>query len=80
MAMVNMAQIEPLEDMTNLLNQPEELRRRGKEDGCLFFSGLLASQKVNSVRTQILAVCNKHGWIMEGSDYTKGVANTEVVV
>ena len=80
MAMVNMAQIEPLEDMTNLLDQPGELRRRGREDGCLFFSGLLASQKVNSVRTQILAVCNKHGWIMEGSDYTKGVANTEVLV
>ncbi len=80
MAMVNMVQIEPFVDMTNLLNRPEELRQRGEEDGCLFFSGLLAPKKVNNVRSKILSVCDKHGWIKEGSDYTEGMANTEILV
>ena len=80
MAMVNMAQIEPFVDMTNLLNQPEELRLRGVEDGCLFFAGLLSPSKVNGVRSKILYVCDKHGWIKEGSDHTEGMANKEVLV
>ena len=80
MAMVNMAQIEPFVDMTNLLNQPEELRLRGMEDGCLFFAGLLSPSKVNGVRSKILYVCDKHGWIKEGSDHTEGMANKEVLV
>ena len=80
MAMVNMAQIEPFVDMTNLLNQPEELRLRGMEDGCLFFAGLLSPSKVNGVRSNILYVCDKHGWLKEGSDHTEGMANKEVLV
>ena len=46
MAMVNMTQIEPLQDATDLLHQPEDLRRQAAEDGYLFFAGLLDSVRV----------------------------------
>lgn len=80
MAMVSMSQIQPFADMTSLLGQPEELRLRGREDGYLFFSGLLSPKKVNSIRSQILSVCDNHGWIKEGSDHNEGIANTKVLV
>ncbi len=80
MAMVEITHLEPLVDRTDLLNQPEELRRIGEENGCLFFAGLLSPSKVNNVRAQILSVCDKHGWVKEGTDYTEGIANPEVIV
>lgn len=80
MAMVNINQIEPLVDRTDLLDQPEELRRRGEEDGHLYFAGLLSPSKVSNVRSQILAVCDKHGWVKEGSDHTEGMSNADILV
>ena len=80
MAMVDINQIEPLVDMTNLLNHPEELRRIAAENGYLYFAGLLSPSKVNSVRSQILSVCDKHGWIKEGTDHREGMANTDIFV
>ena len=38
MAMVDMKQIHALEDETELLARPHELRQRAAEHGCLFFS------------------------------------------
>ena len=46
MAMVDMKQIHSLEDATDLLANPGELRQRAKEDGCLFFRGLFESARV----------------------------------
>lgn len=80
MAMIEMKQIEPLVDRTDLLNQPEKLRRIGAESGYLFFAGLLPPHKVNNVRNKILAVCDNHGWIKQGSDYKKGISTPELLV
>ena len=80
MAMVEITHLEPLVDMTALLNQPEELRRIGEENGYLFFTGLLSPSKVDNVRAQILSVCDKHGWVKEGTDYKEGLANPDVLV
>ena len=41
MAMVKMARTEPLEDVTGLLDDPKALRVKAKEEGLLFFRGLL---------------------------------------
>lgn len=80
MAMVNMTRLEPLEDMTDHLNNPEVLRSRAADDGILFFAGLLSPSKVNGVRSQILPVCDRNGWVKEGSELLDGVAKSDVAV
>ena len=80
MAMAEINQLEPLVDMTDLLDQPEEMRRRGAEDGYLYFAGLLSPSKVNDLRSQILSVCDRHGWVKEGSDLAEGLANKDILV
>mgnify|MGYP007032532813 FL=1 len=67
MAMVKMAKVEPLEDVTHLLDEIGALQVRAEEDGLLFFRGLLDPYVVTNVRTQILEVCGKHGWIAEAT-------------
>lgn len=80
MAMVEMARVEPLEDLTELLGEPEALRTRAREDGLLFFRGLLDPTKVDDLRSQILALCEAHGWIDEGTDAKDAIANRDAMV
>ena len=37
MAMVQMNRLEPLQDATNLLDQPTDIQRQASQDGYLFF-------------------------------------------
>ena len=80
MAMVDMARVEPLEDVTGLLTDPEALRAKAEDEGLLYFKGLLDPHKVQAVRSQILAVCDAHGWIKEGTVPDKGLANISAKV
>ncbi len=80
MAMVKMAKVEPLEDVTHLLDEIGALQVRAEEDGLLFFRGLLDPDVVTNVRTQILEVCGKHGWIAEATAIEDGIAEQEGVV
>jgi len=80
MAMVDMKQIHALEDATDLLARPHELRQRAAEQGCLFFRGLLDPARVLEVRRQILEVCRKHGWLADESDLIDGIANPGIRV
>ncbi len=80
MAMVDMKQIHSPEDATDSLASPAELRQRAKEDGCLFFRGLLDPARVLEVRKQILDVCGKHGWLTAGSDPIDGIASPAIRV
>lgn len=78
--MVEMHRVAPLEDTTALLDQPGALRVRAEQDGLLFFRGLLDPEKVNKLRSQILQICDQHGWIAEGTDSAGAVANREAMV
>ncbi|HAA78706.1 TPA: phytanoyl-CoA dioxygenase [Candidatus Latescibacteria bacterium] len=80
MAMVDMARVEPLEDVTDLLEEPERLREKAEEEGLLFFRGLLDPKTVSDVRSQVLAVCDAHGWLVEGTDPKAAVANQDAMV
>jgi ectoine hydroxylase-related dioxygenase (phytanoyl-CoA dioxygenase family) len=80
MAMVEMARVEPLEDMTGLLDQPEALRMRAEEEGFLFFKGLLDPAKVNALRSQILATCDAHEWIKDGTDSDEAIAEKTAMI
>ena len=80
MAMIDMKQIEALEDATDLLQDPETLRRQAQENGYLFFRNLLDPERVIEVRHQILSICRDHGWLMDGSEVTEGIANPDIQV
>jgi len=80
MAMVEMARVEPLEDVSDLLKEPDALRSKAKDEGLLFFRGLLDPDKVNALRSQILAVCAAHGWIKEGTSPDDAIANQDAMV
>lgn len=80
MAMVEMRQVEPLEDVTSLLGDEVALRKKASEEGLLFFRGLLDADKVQALRSQILGLCNAHGWILEGTDPEDGTADPNSAV
>jgi ectoine hydroxylase-related dioxygenase (phytanoyl-CoA dioxygenase family) len=80
MAMVKMAQVEPLEDVTHLLDDPSALQVKAEEDGLLFFRGLLDPDVVTNVRTQILEVCRRHGWVADATAVEDGIAEQEAIV
>lgn len=56
----------------NFLNQPEVLRQRLEENGYLFFRNLLDHEPLLNVRRQMLEICRKHGWLLNGSDMMEG--------
>ncbi len=62
----------PLVESQNLLNQPEVLRQRLEENGYLFFRNLLEHEPLLNVRRQMLEICQKHGWLLNGSDIMEG--------
>ena len=68
MAMVHMNYLEPLQDATNLLDQPTQLQRQASQNGYSFFSDLLDSPKVLNLRQTVMSICEKHGWIQSGTD------------
>ena len=80
MAMVDMRQIHALEDATDLLRHPDELRQRAAEHGCLFFRRLLDPARVMEVRRHVLGVCREHGWLAPDSDLMAGIANPGISV
>jgi ectoine hydroxylase-related dioxygenase (phytanoyl-CoA dioxygenase family) len=58
----------------DLLNKPEKLRAAAREEGYLFFRGLLEREAILSVRRQILGLCAKAGWLAPGTDPMEGIA------
>ncbi len=80
MAMTTMRAITPYADSMPLLNDPQALRQRGREDGCLFFKGLLPVADLLAVRRHILQACQKHGWLKEGTDLMDGITRTDFSV
>jgi ectoine hydroxylase-related dioxygenase (phytanoyl-CoA dioxygenase family) len=57
----------PFIESQNLLNQSEVLRQRLDENGYLFFRNLLDHEPLLRVRRQMLEICQKHGWLLNGS-------------
>ena len=53
---------------TDVMDSPEELRRRMRRDGYLFLPGLLPPDRVLHLRRRILDICARHGWLTPGTD------------
>jgi len=64
----------PFLESHDALEDLEELKRRMKRDGYLFFRGLLDSEALLGVRRDILEIGYQHGWVAEGTDLMEGIA------
>jgi len=60
--------LEPFLDSTPLLAHPEKLRQRAEQDGYLFFRQAIPKEPIAELRRQILAICERHGWVIPGTD------------
>lgn len=67
------------EDATPLLDDPEALRRRGADEGLLFFRNLLPAEEVLRVRRDILDVCRRQDWLQAGAAGDAGSCKLDVI-
>ena len=80
MAMTTMRDVQYYVDTKSLLNDPEVLRQRACQNGCLFFEGLLPQSDVLGVRRQVLDVCARHGWLVQYNDLMEGIVHAQRTV
>lgn len=80
MAMTPMRTVKELEDASHLLANPYALRAQAKEDGLLFFRGLLAPEDLAELRRDVLGLCQAHAWLEEGTDLMEGMARPNLLV
>jgi ectoine hydroxylase-related dioxygenase (phytanoyl-CoA dioxygenase family) len=64
-----------LVDSAGRLCDPVGLRDRMSEDGYLLMRGLLPAETVAEVRSDVQAVCRKHGWLQAGDRGDAGYVN-----
>lgn len=65
-------QTQPFIESQDLLNQPDQLKKRLDDTGYLFIKGLLGSDELLELRQQFLEICQKHGWLADGSKLQEG--------
>ncbi|MFF3350528.1 phytanoyl-CoA dioxygenase family protein [Streptomyces sp. NPDC002779] len=66
------ADLEPFEESTELLGDPEELRARAERDGYLFFRGLLDPEPILQLRSKVLEILTEHGLRASDADPLDG--------
>ena len=77
MAMTVMKNVLPFEDATPLLVEPGTLQTQARETGYLFFKGLLPQAPLHNLRSQIMAICQHHGWLADATQAMDGIARPD---
>lgn len=62
---------------SDLLNHPDQLRKRAEEDGFLFFRGLLPLEPIMELRKEALLQIEKEGLLAPGHELMSGIADME---
>lgn len=62
MQVVQQIPLEPIADSAGLLSEPQRLRQRFTEDGCLYLRGLLDVSRVRRLQEDIFRCCREKGW------------------
>ena len=66
-----MKRISDYEDSKILLNRPAELKEKAKNEGYLFFKGLLDKKTNISLMRDIIDVCSRHDFVDNDFDQNK---------
>lgn len=67
----------PMRASNELLGDPEALRARMDEESYLYLKGVLDTDKVQSLRKDMLLTLAEHGWVQRHPFLTKGIAIRE---
>ena len=68
-----MRKIEPFNISNTLLEQPEKLQERAREDGYLYFKELIDEESIKALRYDFLEICHRHGWAEGGPTLMDGI-------
>lgn len=66
-------------DSTELLDDPAALRKRARDEGYLFFRGLLPEEALLEVRHHVMRVLDAHGWLEQSIPIDQGVLDQTAV-
>ena len=68
-----MARIEPFNVSNELLDEPGKLQEQARQDGYLFFRGLIDADAIYNLRQDFLGICHRHGWAQGGEALMDGI-------
>ena len=68
----------PFQDSNDIRSDSEALRARMKEDGYLFFRGLVPPEPVLQVRRETLELCQEVGWMDPRRDLMEGMVRSDL--
>ena len=68
-------QLKELKVSNDAINNPQELRRRIRDEGYLFFKRLQDPDKLRDLRLQMMDVIQRGGWLVPGTDPMDGIAD-----
>ncbi len=64
-------------DSTDLLDDPEALRRRFSDDGYVLLRGVVDPELLLEARRAISGICEAHGWFQPGTDPMDAICRVE---
>lgn len=79
MAMTEIKNVQPFFDATPLMENPQALREKARQDGYLYLRELMDTEKLLNLRKQILTVCDNQGWIKPASPLLDGIVKDGLV-
>ena len=68
-----MTRIEPFNVSNELLDEPDKLQEQARQDGYLFFRGLIDADAIYNLRQDFLEICHRHGWAEGGDTLMDGI-------
>lgn len=63
-----MTPIKPFTVSNPLIEDAEELREQARQDGYLYFRGLIDAESILNLRRDFLEICHRHGWVEGGEN------------
>ena len=65
----------PFKESNKLLNDSSKLRKQLRDDGYLFFRGIIPKNEILQLRLQILEICQEAGWLRPDAKLMDGLTD-----
>jgi len=72
--------MKPFKESNKLLNDSSKLRKQLRDDGYLFFRGILPKNEILQLRSQILEICQKAGWLRPRNDMMDALTDHDPIM
>ena len=67
--------MKPFKESNKLLNDSSKLRKQLRDDGYLFFRGIIPKNEILQLRLQILEICQEAGWLRPDAKLMDGLTD-----